>query len=109
MEVVERNESSENEQIPNKPVLQGYWKSPCSWRIRMILNLKKIEYEYFPTNQEEMEAKLIVDNHVLTDTMAVAEHFEGKRSKLGTTGLRLINKRDPKAATKIIRLCELIS
>lgn len=29
-----------------KPVLYGYWRSGCSWRLRAALNIKGIDYEY---------------------------------------------------------------
>jgi len=33
-----------------KPVLFSYWRSSCSWRLRIILNLKGIDYEYKAVN-----------------------------------------------------------
>ena len=30
----------------NKPVLYSYWRSSCSYRVRIVLNLKKIDYQY---------------------------------------------------------------
>ena len=36
--------------MDNKPILHGYWRSGCSWRLRIILNVKKIDYEYRPVN-----------------------------------------------------------
>ena len=29
-----------------KPILYSYWRSSCSWRVRIALELKKIDYEY---------------------------------------------------------------
>ena len=29
-----------------KPVLFSYWRSSCSWRVRIALNLLGLEYEY---------------------------------------------------------------
>lgn len=34
----------------NKPILYSYWRSSCSWRVRAVLELKKIPYEYRPVN-----------------------------------------------------------
>jgi maleylpyruvate isomerase len=28
--------------------LYGYWRSSCSWRVRIALNLKELQYEYAP-------------------------------------------------------------
>lgn len=33
-----------------KPVLYSYFRSSCSWRVRMALELKGIEYEYKSVN-----------------------------------------------------------
>ena len=30
----------------SKPVLYSYWRSSASWRVRIALNIKKIDYEY---------------------------------------------------------------
>lgn len=29
-----------------KPVLYSYWRSSCSWRVRIVLNYKNIDYDY---------------------------------------------------------------
>ncbi len=33
-----------------KPILYSYYRSSCSYRVRIALNLKKIAYEYFPVH-----------------------------------------------------------
>jgi maleylpyruvate isomerase len=33
--------------------LYGYWRSSCSWRVRIALNLKGLSYEYLPVNLAE--------------------------------------------------------
>lgn len=35
---------------PSKFVLYNYWRSSCSWRVRAVLELKKIPYEYRAIN-----------------------------------------------------------
>ena len=30
----------------SKPVLHSYWRSSCSWRVRIALNMKNIDYDY---------------------------------------------------------------
>ncbi|KAG0210305.1 Glutathione S-transferase zeta-1 [Mortierella sp. GBA30] len=34
----------------DRPVLYSYFRSSCSWRVRIALNLKKIDYEIRPIN-----------------------------------------------------------
>lgn len=41
----------------SKLVLYSYWRSSSSWRIRIILNLKKIQYEIKPVNLLKGEHK----------------------------------------------------
>lgn len=31
-----------------QPVLYSYWRSSCSWRVRIALNLKEIPYDIKP-------------------------------------------------------------
>ena len=33
-----------------KPILYSYFRSSCSYRVRIALNLKKLEYEYRPVH-----------------------------------------------------------
>uniref|UniRef100_A0A1Y9IS06 GST N-terminal domain-containing protein n=2 Tax=Anopheles merus TaxID=30066 RepID=A0A1Y9IS06_ANOME len=32
----------------SKPILYSYWRSSCSWRVRIALNLKEIPYDIKP-------------------------------------------------------------
>ncbi|KAF9145783.1 Glutathione S-transferase zeta-1 [Mortierella sp. GBA39] len=41
----------------DKPVLYSYFRSSCSWRVRIALNLKKIDYEVHPINLLKGEQK----------------------------------------------------
>jgi len=38
-----------------KPILYSYWRSSCSWRVRIALELKGIEYEYRSINLVKKE------------------------------------------------------
>mmetsp|Transcript_1143 Transcript_1143/g.1507 ORF Transcript_1143/g.1507 Transcript_1143/m.1507 type:complete len:96 (-) Transcript_1143:1021-1308(-) len=33
-----------------KPKLYSYWRSSCSWRVRLALELKDLEYEIIPVH-----------------------------------------------------------
>ena len=85
-----------------KVVLHGYWKSSCSWRVRIVLNLKQIEYEYIPVdivtgeqNTEEylklnpaaMVPTLEIDGYKLTESMPICEYLDETSTKtlLGDT------------------------
>ena len=79
--------------MDSKPVLHGYWRSTCSWRVRIVLNLKSIEYEYKPVHlvkdggeQFKEEYKKLnpasqvpameIDGHVLTESLPISEYLE---------------------------------
>lgn len=32
----------------SQPILYSYWRSSCSWRVRICLNLKEIPYDIKP-------------------------------------------------------------
>ena len=34
----------------SKPTLYSYWRSSCSWRVRIALELKNVEYDYVPVH-----------------------------------------------------------
>ncbi|EGT41462.1 hypothetical protein CAEBREN_28076 [Caenorhabditis brenneri] len=73
-----------------KPVLYSYWRSSCSWRVRIALGLKNIDYEYKTVNLLSAEAlselkeinpaakvPTYVDNgHALSESMAIIEYLE---------------------------------
>ena len=74
--------------------LFSYFKSSASWRIRIILNLKKIPYEIVPVhllketqksdsfkkiNPSGLLPALYIDEKILTESMAIAEYLEETR------------------------------
>nr|CAD7262418.1 unnamed protein product [Timema shepardi] len=71
--------------LANKPVLYSYWRSSCSWRVRIALNLKEIPYdikpvslikgggeqhcnEYRDINPMEQVPALHIDGHTLVES-----------------------------------------
>ncbi|KAF9367924.1 Glutathione S-transferase zeta-1, partial [Podila verticillata] len=42
--------SGEHHPHPHLPVLYAFYRSSCSWRVRLALHLKKIPYETRPVN-----------------------------------------------------------
>jgi len=74
-----------------KPVLYSYFRSSCSWRVRIALAFKGIDYEYKPVNllkgeqlsedykklNPTAEVPTFVDKgHVLTHSFAILEYLE---------------------------------
>lgn len=72
--------------------LYSYWRSSCSWRVRIALELKKIPYEYKPVNlllgeQNEswyreinpaglVPTLILDDGLVLSQSIAILEYLE---------------------------------
>lgn len=42
----------------NNFILYSYWRSSCSWRVRIVLNLKNIKYEIKPINLLKGEQRI---------------------------------------------------
>ncbi|CAJ0946988.1 unnamed protein product, partial [Mesorhabditis belari] len=78
----------------SKPILYSYWRSSCSWRVRIALNLKEIDYDYRTVNLLSKEAleepefvkanpakkvPAFVDNgKSITESLAIIEYLEEK-------------------------------
>jgi maleylacetoacetate isomerase len=75
-------------------VLYSYWRSSCSWRVRLALTLKSIDYEYVAVSlldgsqskpdylEKNPSAKvptLHIDGHYLTQSTAIIEYLEETR------------------------------
>lgn len=83
--------------MSDKVTLYSYTKSSCSWRIRIALNLKKIDYEYKPVflsstskgeqtrpdfvalNPSGQVPVLHIDGLHLSESVAIAEYLEETR------------------------------
>ncbi|MDP3562075.1 MAG: maleylacetoacetate isomerase [Legionellaceae bacterium] len=73
--------------------LYDYYRSSCSYRVRIALNIKKINYETIPihlvqdggiqhslayqaVNPQELVPSLETNNHILTQSLAIIEYLE---------------------------------
>lgn len=77
------------------PLLHSYWRSSCSYRVRIVMAIKGIEYEYkavsllkgdhltddFAANVNSMKSlpALEIDGHILTASPAIIEYLEETR------------------------------
>ncbi|KAI8144530.1 glutathione S-transferase [Fennellomyces sp. T-0311] len=75
-----------------RPTLYGYYSSSATWRLRAMLEWKRIEYEYHPINMATFEhcgeafrkvnpsmklpAFITTDGNVLTQSVAILEYIE---------------------------------
>ena len=78
----------------SRVILFNFFMSSASWRIRILLNLKKIDYEYEAVNLLDKEnlkkeyltinphghvPALWIDGHLLTESVSIAEYIEETR------------------------------
>lgn len=81
---------------PHKVILHGYWRSSCTWRVRIALNIKRINYEYLPISlikngghqyaedfrklNPKCEVPVLqIDGHVLAQSVAIVEYLDETR------------------------------
>nr|CAB3251261.1 maleylacetoacetate isomerase-like [Phallusia mammillata] len=102
--------------------LYSYWRSTCSWRVRICLALKGIKSEIVPVHlvqdggmQHKPEYRdvnplgqvptLVDDNHVISQSMAIMEYIEEKFKSQGPPLL----PDDFAERAKVRQLCETIA
>ena len=81
-----------------KPILYNYWRSSASWRVRIALAWKGIDYEYVPIHllkeggqQYKDDYKklnpmmrvpaLHIDGHTFAESIAILEYLEETRKE----------------------------
>ena len=102
--------------------LYSYWRSSCSWRVRICLALKELKYECVPVhlvkdggeqhkkeyktiNPMEQVPTLVTDDLSLTQSMAIMEYLEEKYAEQGHSLL----PKDTVKRAKVRELCEVIN
>ena len=79
----------------SRPVLYGYWRSSCSYRVRIVLALKGVAYDTTPVhllkggqadegyrsgvNPMGSVPALVIDGLTLTQSSAIVEYLEETR------------------------------
>uniref|UniRef100_UPI003AB09D23 maleylacetoacetate isomerase isoform X1 n=1 Tax=Centroberyx gerrardi TaxID=166262 RepID=UPI003AB09D23 len=103
-----------------KPVLHGYFRSSCSWRVRIAFALKGIEYDQVPVhlikdggqqltdqykalNPMQQVPAVQIDGIILSQSLAVIQYIEETRP-----GPRLLPA-DPKKRAQVRMICDLIA
>ncbi|XP_056101482.1 maleylacetoacetate isomerase isoform X1 [Rhinichthys klamathensis goyatoka] len=103
-----------------KPVLYGYYRSSCSWRVRIAFALKGIEYEQKPVNlikdggqqlTDQFKAinpmkqvpAVTIDGITLSQSLAIIQYIEETRPQP-----RLLPA-DPKQRAHVRIICDIIA
>lgn len=108
---------------PLKPILWNYYLSSASWRVRLALNLKNIEFEYKSVNilrkdggeqyspeftkvnpKQEVPA-LLIDGHLLVQSLPIIEYVNETRKNHGPNLL----PSDPLKRAKARSIAEIIN
>ncbi|XP_024938848.1 probable maleylacetoacetate isomerase 2 isoform X1 [Cephus cinctus] len=106
--------------VMGKPVLYSYWRSSCSWRVRIALNLKEIPYDIKPVslvkgggeqhcnefrevNPMEQVPALHIDNHTLIESLNILQYLEETRPH------RPLMPADPVKRARVREICEVIA
>ncbi|XP_059482274.1 probable maleylacetoacetate isomerase 2 [Neocloeon triangulifer] len=103
-----------------KPVLYSYWRSSCSWRVRIALNLKEISYdiktvsliknggeqhsdEYREINPMEQLPALVINDNTYIDSLAIMQYLEENYLD------HPLLPADVHSKTKVREICQLIA
>ncbi|CAI2380789.1 unnamed protein product [Moneuplotes crassus] len=101
--------------------LFSYWRSSCSYRVRIALNLKGIKYEYkavnlvkdggeqksedyLKKNPQGFVPALAIDGHTLCESLPICEYLDENH-----TGDRNLYPTDPFLKYKCRQICEIIN
>lgn len=107
--------------MSNTPVLYSYFRSSCSWRVRVALALKQIQYkqkgvhllnnggeqhsdEYKSVNPMEQVPTLIIDGVSLTQSLPILEYLEETRPDIYP-----LLPGDPKDRVRVRQIAEIIN
>lgn len=106
-------------QVLNKILLYSSWRSSCSYRVRMCLNIKEIKHDIKPVNLIKLAKStedtndyqvnpmryvpaLQIDGHTLIESMAIMEYIEETRP------LPSLMPHDPFARAQVRAICDVI-
>ncbi|XP_008195660.1 probable maleylacetoacetate isomerase 2 isoform X1 [Tribolium castaneum] len=102
------------------PLLYSYWRSSCSWRVRIALNLKEIPYDIKPVsliktggeqhtnefrevNPMEQVPALHIDGVTLVESLSILAYLEETRPQ------RPLLPHDVVKRAKVREICEVIA
>ncbi|KAL5257365.1 hypothetical protein ACHWQZ_G012337 [Mnemiopsis leidyi] len=107
--------------MSNVAVLHSYFRSSCSWRVRIALNYKQVQYtqksvhllnnggeqhsdEYKSVNPMEQVPTLVIDGLTLTQSLPIMEYLEESRPDIHP-----LLPGDPKDRVRVRQIAEIIN
>lgn len=102
-----------------QPVLYSYWRSSCSWRVRIALEMKGIKYDYIAihlvkdggqqltdqhtaVNPLKQVPALVIDGHTICQSTAIIEYLEDTRQAPS------LRPSDPAVTARVREICNMI-
>lgn len=106
----------------SRPALFSYFLSSCSWRVRIVLKWKGVDYQYMTPfeggniepggldkamevyskiNPAKLVPSLYIDGHLLSESMAIVEYLEETRPDA-----RKLMPKDPFQRALVRKICE---
>lgn len=103
-----------------KPVLHGYFRSSCSWRVRIAFALKGIEYDQVPVNLIKDGGQQLTDQYKAVNPMrqVPAVNIDGVTISQSLAIIQYIDETrpgppllpaDPKKRAQARMICDIIS
>ncbi|XP_018571835.1 probable maleylacetoacetate isomerase 2 [Anoplophora glabripennis] len=106
--------------MAGKAILYSYWRSSCSWRVRIAMNLKEISYDIVPVsilkgkdeqhsdeyrkiNPMKQVPSLAIDGNILIESLSILEYLEETRPKIP------LLPSDFGARAKVREICAIIA
>jgi maleylacetoacetate isomerase len=103
----------------DEPILYSYWRSSCSWRVRIAMELKGIKYQYkavhlvkdggeqlkdenASVNAMKQVPSLLIDGNTLCQSCAIIEYLEDTRSAPA------LLPTDAAAKAKVREICQMV-
>jgi len=105
-------------EAPPTAILHNYWRSSCSYRVRIALNLKGIAYKYVivnlleekhiaadyaKKNPSKVVPTLEIDGEILSQSLAILEYLEETRPHI-----KPLLPKDPVQRAKVRQIMQII-
>lgn len=111
--------AADNAEDQSTVALYSYWRSSCSWRVRIALNMKSIKYEYKPVhllrdggeqlkddyselNPMKQVPTLIIDGMPVSQSGAILQYLEETRPE------KPLLPASPRDRAIVRKLCDII-
>ena len=89
-------------------MMDEFWRSEASWRVRMILDLKVINYEWARLNISRLVKIVKSGKLYLLNSLSFAEYLDNINVDFRERNKKLLPDDSPER-DEVLRLCEVIN